>query len=636
MDGESVDTSEPACMVGAFAAAPRSRPTLRTGDAGAFAAVSLPLTSEDLFDQQPWRGRGGQLTFLFDGRLDDRAAVAERLGLDSAVASKMADGALALAAYERCGTEILASLAGFWVLAAWDATARRLVLARDPMGGRSLFYHRCGPVVTFAASIMALLRLQRIERVLDDTVLGDLLMLTMGERDRTFYRDIRRVPGGHLVVCTPNGTEIEPFWRAPSDRELRLRRDDDYVEQARELLDRAVRANLRSLRPVAVLGSGGLDSAGIAATAARMVAPGHLPLYCRVPPKGWSGPERTNYYPDERPKLAALAALHPNLRVVAVDHAAPHRVDDDPTCLFQRYGLAARAAENIGWLLGATDKARADGHRVLLTGDYGNTTLSAPGYGAPMALLKRGRLITLMRELAGWHKQKGWSWGTVTTRALLRQVHLLAKIRHAWTGGARWHEWTLLRPEAVRELGLEDRAKEAGAPGFLLPTTSPAESRALILTRYGRIQGDLMAQTPAVDGFELRSPLAYLPLVEFTLRVPPTQFCRNGRLRWLARRVLADRLPPEILSEDRIGAQHPEWFDTLSCLRQDYQSDLPRLAKSSRIAHLIDLDRAAHLLETWPADAIEAEKQLKGYPFVALWRARHVARFVRWNEGGNE
>lgn len=622
-------------MAGAFAALPRSRPTVRHDQAGVFAAVSLPLTPEDRFDRQPWSGRDGQVTLLFDGRLDDRAGLADRLGLDPTRAQDMADGALVLAGYERWETAFLSGLAGSWVLAVWDGGARRLVLARDPMGGRSLFFHRDGPLVTFAASNMALLRLPRVGRDLDETVLGDLLMLNMAERDRTFYRDIRRVPGGCLVVCTPDATRVERFWQPPVDRPLRLSSDADYVEAGRELLERAVRAHLRSLSPVAILGSGGLDSAGVAATAARQMAPDPLPFYCRVPPADWTGPVRPNLYPDERPKIAALAARYPNLRVKAVDLSGPHRFDRDPTCLFQRYGLAARAADNIGWLLSPIEQARAAGHRVLLTGDYGNTTLSAPGRAAPMALLRQGRLVALARELKGWRRHNDWSWYKVILETLVRRIHWLETAGIVGRNRKTWRDWTLTRPEAVARLGLEVRAKAGGAPGFALPTTSPAQARALILAHYGHLQGDIPAQTTAVDGYELRAPLAYMPLVEFTLRVPSTQFCRDGQLRWLARRVLADRLPAESLMERKIGAQHPEWYDTLSSLRDDYQADLNRLGSSPLVARLVDLQQAQALLDRWPKDAHEAVEQRDSY-INALCRGLHVARFIRWNEGGNE
>lgn len=634
MDGEAADKAEATTMAGAFAASPRSRPTLRSEPGGVFAAVSFPLTPEDRFDRQPWSGRDGQLTLLFDGRLDDRDDLASRLGLEPGRAAEMADGALVLAAYERWGTGFLAGLAGAWGLAVWDSGARTLVLARDPMGGRSLFFHRDGPVVTFAASTMALLRLHRVARDLDETVLGDLLMLTMTERNRTFYRDISRVPGGCLVICTPDTMTVEPFWHPPTDRPLRLSSDGEYVEAGRELLERAVRASLRSLTPVAVLGSGGLDSAGIAATAARQMAPAQIPLYCRAPPPDWRGPEQPHLYPDERPKLAALAALHPNLRVNVVDQPGPHRFDADQTCLFQRYGMAVRAADNIGWLLGAVEQARAAGHRVLLTGDYGNTTLTAPGRAAPMALLRQGQLPALVRELAGWRRRNGWPWHKVVYQTLIRQVKWLETRGIIGRSQGTWRDWSLITPEAVADLDLEQRARDGGAPGFPLPTSSAAQSRGFILQQYGSLLGDLVAQTVAVDGYELRAPLAYLPLVEFTLRVPSTQFCRDGQLRWLARRVLADRLPAACLTETRVGAQHPEWFDTLSSLRDTYQADLDRLGSSSRVARMVDLKRAQALLDDWPQDA-EAALQQRDLYANALCRGLHVARFIRWNEGGN-
>ncbi len=642
LDGAPAALDEAPAMAGAFAAPPRRRPLVYAEGPASFAGVALAFSAParpGSGGRLVWRD-GGDAALLFAGRLDHRADIAAALNLAADRLATLSDGQLALAAWRRWGADGLARLTGAWTLAVWEPAERRLTLARDPMGGRSLFFHRAGAVVSFASAITALLRLERVGRDLDEVVLGDLLLLTLGERDRTAYREIQRVPGGHYVVFTPGRQAVVPFWHPPVDGPpLRLARDEDYVEAMRELLDRAVAACLPETGPVAVLGTGGLDSAGVSATAARLRAPGAVHHYCRVPPAGWQGPVDTYLYPDERPKLEALAARHANIRVVAVDEPGLHLVDLDPRCLFQRYGGPSIAAGNLGWYLGAIDRGRAEGHRVFLTGDFGNSGFSAPGRSAPFELLCGLKLGALAQELAGWRRRYGWSWPRTVKNTLLPRLqppglHIWRQNRKA-PGGRRWLGWSLVNPAFVAEAGLEERARRLGGTSSAEPSRAPRVARAQILGWMGRLGGDLVAQTMAVDGFDLRAPLADLRLIEFTLQLPGTQFCRDGVMRWLARRTLADRLPAEIVEERRLGAQNPEWYQRLSQGHATDLADLPHIARDPVARRLLDLGRAARELADWPADADAAHGRLDEVRH-ALVRGLNVARFIRWNRGGNE
>lgn len=626
-------------MAGAFAALPRARPTVWGQGGAAFGAASLPLTPEDRLDHQPRTARGGQVDFLFAGRLNNRADLAGALEIGAADLAGMADGTLALRGFERWGEAWFARLSGSWSLVVWDRAARRLTMARDPLGGRALFFHRAGGVVTFASSFGALFRLPRIERVLDEVVLGDALLLSFGERDRTYYRDIRRVPGGHRVVCTVGEVEVSAFWQPPEGDYLRLARDEDYVEAARELFDRAVAANLRSLEPVAMFGSGGLDSSAVSATAARMLAPRMLKHYCRVPPAGWHGPLDPSLYPDERPKLRALAARYPNLQVIEIDDAGLHPLDLDPRGLFQRYCGPFSSGDNLGWLMVVLDRIRADGHRVILSGEFGNDTLTAAGFSAPMELLGELRFGALARELVAWRRRFGWSWGRTLKNALLSHCEPSGlrrwRLDRRAPGGRRYLNWSLINPDFVGEAGLEARSRALGLIAFGPMGRSWRALRAEGVRQTGRLAGDFLSQSVAVDGFEERAPLGDLPLLEFCLKVPATQYCRNAIHRWLGRRVLADRLPPEITGELWLGAQNPEWFDRRSQMRAETAAELVHLARSPLAARILDLPRAARLLDSWPADAQSAHEQGATYR-LALGRGLHIARFIRWNDGGNE
>ncbi len=104
--------------------------------------------------------------------------------------------------------------------------------------------------------------------------------------------------------------------------------------------------------------------------------------------------------------------------------------------------------------------------------------------------------------------------------------------------------------------------------------------------------------------------------------------------RSFARAVFADRLPREILTEQRRGAGGGAWFRRLTARRSAIAAEIERLENSATARRLIDLPRLKRLLDQWPAD--EHAAQLREFDYMlALTRGIHVGRFIRWVEGGN-
>jgi asparagine synthase (glutamine-hydrolysing) len=135
-------------------------------------------------------------------------------------------------------------------------------------------------------------------------------------------------------------------------------------------------------------------------------------------------------------------------------------------------------------------------------------------------------------------------------------------------------------------------------------------------------------------GREARAPLGDRRFLEFCLAVPEPMFRQNGVPRSFARRVLADRLPPEILNERRRGAQAPTWFRTLDARRADIAGNIDRFETSPLARRLLDLPRMKHLMSEWPKDETTAERRKAEYR-LALTRGVHIGQFIRWVEGGN-
>ena len=235
-----------------------ARATLWNGGSAGFVHRLYAITPEDRFERQPWASRDGSWRLVFAGRLDDREALAAQLGLPLPDLREMADGALCLAAIERWGEEAPAHLFGAFAFACWNERDRRLLLCRDPTGVRSLYLHRGLHFIAFATAINALHALPEVPHALDETAVGDLLANNPFETRRTVYRGIERVRPGEIVLYAGGDATMRRYWQ-PQRRALGLKSHEDCVEAAREQLDRAVARTLRSIGPVAVSASGGLD-----------------------------------------------------------------------------------------------------------------------------------------------------------------------------------------------------------------------------------------------------------------------------------------------------------------------------------------------------------------------------------------
>src|SRR6202030_749608 len=129
------------------------------------------------------------------------------------------------------------------------------------------------------------------------------------------------------------------YWSPDLDAAPPYRREDDYVERARELLDQAVAAAIRDTPRVAISTSGGLDSSAIAATAARLGSAESITCFTLVPPADARIDVGGFRYLDERDKVRALGRMHPSLDLRFIAPERAHPIIEDDTRLFVRAGL---------------------------------------------------------------------------------------------------------------------------------------------------------------------------------------------------------------------------------------------------------------------------------------------------------
>lgn len=627
-DGAPVHADELALAANRLSAPGVGEPAYWAAGGAAMLARQHIVTHEDMAERQPWVGGGGKRVLVYDGRLDNREEIAAALGIRLA-GEVVPDGLLLLEALLRWGEAALPRLIGDFALALWDAQDRKLLLARDQLGRRTLYYHHGDGFIAFASTYPALLALPGVPREIDELGIADFLVLNTSHPVETFYRGVRRAPPATGLTFFAGGMRRHRYWSPRPQRLLRLASDEEYIEAAREQLERAVACRLRARDGVAANLSGGLDSSAVAATAARLLAPGRLRTVTSAPPEGMALPPSTNaaWYPDERPYVRAIAAMYPNMDAVLASSDAPHWIETEPDALFAAGGMPVRNVSNIGWLMPGFDSLREAGVNVLLTGEGGNFGWSYDGLRGLADLFRQGRWLQLARELnfAGRARPYGRDSLTLLRKEILRPLEPVAlgrwRKRRKNTGGELWSRFSAIHPQFARDIGLAARCREAGHSMNMSGPADGLESRLYMFDKVGH--RDSISALRALTGIEKRAPLLDPRLLEFCLSIPERQFLRDGSFRRLPRLAMEGRLPAAVLQNNLVGSQNPELLLRLGAQRAALPDEIAALKQSPLAARIVDLERLENIVRDWPNN---------NETMFALPRALHVARFLRWAE----
>lgn len=222
----------------------------------------LKVTPESLAEIQPTIGPSGT-ALVFDGRLDNRAELLANLNDARGVTAESPDPVLVLAAYDRFGDRVAEHLAGDFAFGLFDPDRCRLLLARDAIGIRPLYYTRTHNTVIFASEIKALLAHPDVPAVPNDDMLACFLVSSAPkDTSMTCFKNVASLLPAHCAIVTPDSFSTRQYWDF-AVTEQRFGSFQDYAEAFRHHFTQAVRRRLRSAHPVAVSVSGGLDSSSI-------------------------------------------------------------------------------------------------------------------------------------------------------------------------------------------------------------------------------------------------------------------------------------------------------------------------------------------------------------------------------------
>lgn len=560
-------------------------------------------------------------------RLDDPAEVRAALGLESAD-----DRALVAEAVARWGVATAAErLYGDFAIAEWRQDQRKLTIARCALGARSVYYVERPWGVIFGTALQNLLPLPDVPRDLDEEMLAHIATLGFQDWDRTLYRHIRRAPVGGTISFERGRTEVRHYYTIDRIKPVRFAHDSDYIDAARALLDKVVARRMQAQGVLATHLSGGLDSAGVTATLARLAGDRPVHAFTRAP--GLDHP----YDMDERALAATLVERYPNIRWTVIDGVHEHLRDIEPESEAGLLCAPRRSSFNTSWFEPMRAAITASGAEQVFSGGAGNSTLSYRGAPDFADDLLAGRWIKAARNLRSRARELGKpvlqtaghaAYGAVVPRKLKRWL-----LRRK-NGSHPWQSYSLVSPQFLDELSYE---KVAASLGHDLPFQPLKSAQALRLKMLQAQSGRDLSSGLRRSGPQLaqNNVLGDREMVEFALGIPRNLYWRDGVSRWLARQTLADRVPAEILTSRKPGKQSPEWYALATRRHLGMVEAVERIGRSKLASRVLDVPRMRTLLQSWPQDA-RAAMQHEALYGHALQRAIALGGFLRWHEGGNE
>lgn len=495
----------------------------------------LHTTEESEREKQPFVSKSG-VVVTWDGRLDNREQLIA--GLGGQVSNSATDVAIVASAYGRWGRDCFRKLIGDWAMSLWDPTAHTIILARDFVGTRQLYYSIAKDHVTWSTILDPLILLAGHSFELEEEYVAGWLSFFPAPQ-LTPFRGVSAVPPCSFVCLSKETRQTHKYWDFDARKRIRYRTDVEYEEHFRVVFCDSVKRRLRSDSPVLAELSGGVDSSSIVCVADDILAR-----------EGGPRLDTVSYYDDsepnwnERPFFTKIeerrgrAGCHINIG--RNDHG-------DVACNPTQYQLTPASAgkESDAYLQFAASLIAA-GNRVMLSGIGGDEVLGGVPTAVPELadLLASGRIATFARQLKAWALITRKPW-----------IHLFRDTLHLFLsppmsiGGSSgqgqqpfWIKADFIKRNQRAFEGYRSRVKIAGPPPSLQENLFTLESLRRQLS---------CLILPTEPPYEQRYPYLDRDLLEFLYAIPREQLVRPSQRRSLMRRALNGIVPDEVLNRRR-------------------------------------------------------------------------------------
>ncbi len=507
---------------------------------------------------QPLGNEDGTIQIVFNGEIYNYPQLRHRLEGSSHQFRTSSDTETIVHLYEDLGTECFSHLNGMFALAIWDGRNDRLVLARDRMGKKPLYYTVKNGSLYFSSELKCLMTLPEMSREIEPGAIDLFLTYQYIPHPHSIYKGIYKLPPGHFAVYERDELRIEKFWSVDWSHEIVIDQPT-ASEQLRTLLADAVRIRLRSDVPLGAFLSGGIDSSLIVAIAQKQLD---------TPIQTFSiGFSEADFDETHFAKMVAdhVGTKHERFEVTP---DAMHILDQLVNHYDEPFGDSSAIPT---WYLSEMTRKHVT---VALSGDGGDELFG--GYERYRALKLSGQLQSWLP--VSWLNQ---SWlmrrlpDSNARRSLLRRVRRFCEAL-GQPPIERYMNWIQIFGEASRldlyQESFIESLPDRNPVSFLADAWRNAGKRDLVscataadLQTY--MPCDLMTKVDIASmahSLEARQPMLDYRLVEWAASLPSHLKLRGKRGKCLLMDTYKDLLPQAIWHRAKMGFGVPiaKWFKT--------------------------------------------------------------------------
>ena len=528
--------------------------------------------------KQPIFNEDGSAAIIFNGEIYNYRDLAAELAAAGHTFKTRSDTETILHAYEEYGDDCVQHLRGMFGFAIWDRRKRRLLLARDRLGVKPVYYYRNHRFFAFASEIKALLEIPSIPREVDPEALDLYLSLRYVPGPRTMFKNIFRLQPGHVLVMDEAGVRTRKYWdinySAPRPHSAQ-----DSLERFSELLEESVRMRLIAEVPLGVFLSGGLDSSAILALMSKVAGGDRVKTFSVGYEASSAKEEEANEFEYARLATNAFAAEHHEYRLSPKEFEGfvPDLVwhlDEplaDPSSI-PLYFISKLAREHI---------------TVVLSGEGADEILA--GYGIYRRMLA---LDQIHRRLPASGLLAPWLARLAPSEALRHYARMSGQpLEASYRGVCRG-----FGAESKQQLVGEDRMKRSeqqlqevfGSYFKAVEKASPL-NRMLYVDSKVWLPDDLLIKADKMtmaNGLELRVPFLDHKLVEFAATLPDDAKLGGKGGKTLVRRAMRGVLPNAIIDRPKKGFPIPIASWLRGPLRQFARENL--LASNAACSRYLD------------------------------------------------
>ena len=505
--------------------------------------------------KQPMGNEDGSIQVAFDGAIYNFRELRKSLEEKGHRFRTRSDTESLLHAYEEWGESFAEKLRGMFAIALWDSREQKLMLIRDRLGKKPLYYSRTKNRLLFASELKAFLADPAIPREIDPSAVDAYMSFGYIPAPLSIFKSIRKLPPAHCAVCTRQGFAIREYWRLPMDEEAPPRKEEDLLDQLRSIFDEAVKIRMAGDVPLGAFLSGGIDSSLVVAAMSGLQAPEPV----KTTAIGFDD-KRFNELEFARAMAAHCKTDHTEF---VVDPNAVSVLEDIVWHLDEPFADSSAIPTYY------VSKMARQKVTVVLSGDGGDEVFA--GYIKRYSMnrvedrirkILPGRLRCWAGSISRMYPQTNRLPRPLRLKSFLRNIsHTLEE--------AYFHDMSFyFTPEMKRRLYRPEYAAETGNPSpfsflqdhFDTNRNPDVTTRVQYVDMKTLLPGDVLVKVDRMSmahSLEVRSPLLDHRLIEFAGTLPSSLKLRGGDSKYILKKSMAHRLPQKILSRGKQGFSVP-------------------------------------------------------------------------------